>query len=50
MIPRASISRRALGLTAEDLAPRYRLALDSLRDREQGRFEPDQPAAPILLF
>jgi putative transcriptional regulator len=35
--PRAKIIRRALGLSQEDFAARYRIPLGTLRDWEQGR-------------
>ena len=40
-IPRARTLRRALGLTQEEFAARYRIPLGTLRDWEQGRSEPD---------
>ena len=43
-IPRAKTLRRALGLTQEEFATRYQIPLGTLRDWEQGRTEPDQPA------
>jgi putative transcriptional regulator len=43
-IPRARILRWALGLTQEEFAARYHISLGTLRDREQGNSEPDQPA------
>lgn len=42
-VPRVRTLRRALGLTQEEFAARYRIPLGTLRDREQGRSEPDQP-------
>src|SRR5712691_6642882 len=47
-IPRARTLRRALGLTREEFAARYRIPLGTLRDWEQGRSEPDQPARAHL--
>ena len=47
-IPRAKTLRRALGLTQEEFAVRYRIPLGTLRDWEQGRSEPDQPARAYL--
>jgi putative transcriptional regulator len=47
-IPRAKTLRRALGLTQEEFAARYRIPLGTLRDWEQGRSEPDQPARAYL--
>jgi putative transcriptional regulator len=46
--PRAKIIRRALDLTQEEFAARYRIPLGTLRDWEQGRAEPDQPARAYL--
>ena len=46
--PRAKIIRRALGLSQEDFAARYRIPLGTLRDWEQGRAEPDQAARAYL--
>jgi len=47
-IPRVKTLRRALGLTQEEFAARYRIPLGTLRDWEQGRSEPDQPARAYL--
>ena len=47
-VPRASIVRRALGLTQEEFAAGYQIPLGTLRDWEQGRAEPDQPARAYL--
>lgn len=47
-VPRAKTLRRALGLTQEEFAARYRIPLGTLRDWEQGRSEPDQPARAYL--
>jgi DNA-binding XRE family transcriptional regulator len=38
--------RRALALTQEEFAARFRIPLGTLRDWEQGRSEPDQPVKP----
>jgi putative transcriptional regulator len=46
--PRAKIIRRALGLTQEEFSTRYLIPLGTLRDWEQGRTEPDQPARAYL--
>ena len=46
--PRARTLRRALGLTQEAFAARYQIPLGTLRDWEQGRAEPDQPARAYL--
>jgi transcriptional regulator with XRE-family HTH domain len=40
--------RRALGLTQEEFAARYHIPLGTLRDWEQGRSQPDQPARAFL--
>ena len=40
--------RKALGLTQEEFSARYRIPLGTLRDWEQGRSEPDQPAKAYL--
>src|SRR5437588_11132175 len=45
---RAKIIRRALELTQEEFATRYHIPLGTLRDWEQGRSEPDQPARAYL--
>lgn len=47
-VPRVKTLRRALGLTQEKFAARYRIPLGTLRDWEQGRSEPDQPARAYL--
>jgi putative transcriptional regulator len=46
--PQVKIIRRALGLTQEEFAARYGIPLGTLRDWEQGRTEPDQPARAYL--
>jgi putative transcriptional regulator len=46
--PRAKIIRRALGLTQEEFSARYHIPLGTLRDWEQGRTDPDQPAKAYL--
>jgi putative transcriptional regulator len=46
--PRVKTLRRALGLTQEEFAARYRIPVGTLRDWEQGRSEPDQPAKAYL--
>ena len=48
--PRAKIIRRALELTQEEFAARYHIPLGTLRDWEQGRTEPDQPAKVYLTL
>jgi putative transcriptional regulator len=47
-IPRVKTLRRALGLTQEEFAARYHVPIGTLRDWEQGRTEPDQPARAYL--
>ena len=46
--PRAKIIRRALGLTQEEFAARFRIPLGTLRDWEQGAAEPDSCAKTYL--
>ena len=46
--PQVKVIRRALGLTQEEFSSRYRIPLGTLRDWEQGRSEPDQPAKAYL--
>lgn len=46
--PQVKIVRRALGLTQEAFSARYRIPLGTLRDWEQGRSDPDQPARAYL--
>jgi putative transcriptional regulator len=48
-VPRARTLRRALGLTQEEFAGRYHIPIGTVRDREQGRSEPDQPARAYLI-
>jgi putative transcriptional regulator len=47
-VPRMRTLRRALALTQEEFAMRYRIPLGTLRDWEQGRTQPDQPARAYL--
>ncbi len=47
-VPRVKTLRRALALTQEKFAARYQIPLGTLRDWEQGRTEPDQPARAYL--
>jgi putative transcriptional regulator len=47
-VARARKLRRVLGLTQEEFAARYRTPIGTLRDWEQGRAEPDQPARAYL--
>jgi putative transcriptional regulator len=46
--PQVKVIRRALALTQEAFAERYCIPLGTLRDWEQGRTEPDQPARAYL--
>ena len=46
--PQAKIIRRALRMTQEEFAARYRIPLGTLRDWEQGRAIPDRPARAYL--
>jgi putative transcriptional regulator len=48
LVPRTKTMRRALGLTPEAFAARYRIPLGTLRDWEQGTAEPDQTARAYL--
>ena len=47
-IPRVKTLRRVLGLTQEEFASRFHIPLGTLRDWEQGRTQPDQPARAYL--
>jgi putative transcriptional regulator len=47
-VPRAKTLRRALGLTQKEFAARFQIPIGTLRDWEQGRAEPDQPARAYL--
>lgn len=47
-VPRTKTLRRALHLTQEEFAARYRIPIGTLRDWEQGRCEPDQPSRAYL--
>lgn len=47
-MPRVKVIRRALRLTQEEFSARYKIPLGTLRDWEQGRSEPDQPARAYL--
>src|SRR5260221_10869407 len=46
--PQARIIRRALGLSQEEFAERFRIPLGTLRDWEQGRKDPDAAARAYL--
>jgi putative transcriptional regulator len=47
-VPRTKTLRRALSVTQEQFAATYHIPLGTLRDWEQGRCEPDQPARAYL--
>lgn len=47
-VPRTKALRRALALTQEEFAIRFHIPIGTLRDWEQGRCEPDQPARAYL--
>ena len=49
-VPRVKTMRRALGITQEEFSARYHVPLGTLRDWEQGRAEPDQPAKAYLAI
>ena len=46
--PQVRIIRRALGLSQEEFAARFRIPLGTLRDWEQGRKDPDTAARAYL--
>ena len=48
--PQAKIIRRALNLTQEEFALRFHIPSGTLRDWEQGRSQPDQPARAYLTL
>jgi putative transcriptional regulator len=47
-VPQIKVMRRALGLTQEEFADRFRIPLGTVRDWEQGKSEPDQAARAYL--
>jgi putative transcriptional regulator len=47
-VPRVKTLRRAPGFTQEEFSLRYQIPIGTLRDWEQGRTEPDQPARTYL--
>ena len=47
-VPQVKVIRRALHLTQEEFAARYQIPIGTLRDWEQARTEPDQPARAYL--
>ena len=48
--PQAKVIRRALELTQQEFASRYHIPIGTLRDWEQGRTKPDQPAQAYLTL
>ena len=46
--PQVKVVRRALGLSQEEFASRFRIPLGTLRDWEQGRKDPDAAAKAYL--
>jgi len=46
--PQTKVIRRALKLTQEEFAARFQIAIGTLRDWEQGRYEPDGAAKAYL--
>jgi putative transcriptional regulator len=46
--PQVKVMRRAMKLSQEEFATRYRIPIGTLRDWEQGRSEPDQAARAYL--
>jgi len=47
--PQVKVIRRALGLSQEEFAARFRIPLGTLRDWEQGRKDPDAAARAYLI-
>jgi len=47
-VPRVKTIRRALALTQDEFAQRFHIPVGTLRDWEQGRSIPDQPALAYL--
>jgi putative transcriptional regulator len=47
-VPQVKVMRRALHLTQEEFAARFRIPLGTLRDWEQGKTKPDQAARAYL--
>lgn len=46
--PQVKVIRRALGLSQEEFATRYRIPVGTVRDWEQGRVRPDAAARAYL--
>ena len=47
--PQVKVIRRALDLSQEEFAERFRIPLGTLRDWEQGRKDPDAAARAYLV-
>jgi putative transcriptional regulator len=47
--PNPKVVRRALGLSQEEFAARFKIPVGTPRDWEQGRVEPDQAARAYLM-
>lgn len=47
-VPQVKVMRRALRLTQEEFAARFRIPLGTLRDWEQGKSKPDRAARAYL--
>ena len=47
-VPQIKTLRRALGLTQDEFARAFQIPIGTLRDWEQGRSQPDQPARAYL--
>ena len=47
-VPQVKVIHRAMHLTQEEFAARFRIPLGTLRDWEQGKTEPDQAARAYL--
>jgi putative transcriptional regulator len=47
--PNPKVVRRALGLSQEEFAERFKVPVGTLRDWERGRAEPDQTARAYLM-
>ena len=46
--PQAKVIRRALNLTQEEFSAQFHIAIGTLRDWEQNRYEPDGAAKAYL--
>ena len=46
--PQAKVIRRALNMTQEEFAAQFQIAIGTLRDWEQNRYEPDGAAKAYL--